>query len=113
MVTALVSTFSPFSPTVGSTLPQQMGESMIVLRTSLQVSIQFILSVQIEDTNSPSIAGFISTFSHFSPPQAHSLFMGVSIIPLRVLLLAFNQFLISMQIHSTNTPGIPKYKDPL
>ena len=46
MVIGFVSTFSPLSPSVGYT-PQPMGVSMITLWTSLQVSIEFIMSLQI------------------------------------------------------------------
>ena len=52
MVTGFVFTFSPFSlPPAGSTTPQQMEGSIIAHQASSLVSIQFILSVQIGDTN--------------------------------------------------------------
>jgi hypothetical protein len=95
---------SPFSPPVGYTPLQPMGVSMIALRTSLQVSIQFIMSLQIQDTNLSFYRRFyFHIFALFTPagPTPHWS-VGVSIIHLRTSLLAFNQFLLFTQIHNTN-----------
>jgi hypothetical protein len=97
--------FLPFSlPPAGSTPPQQMEGSIITLQTSLLVSIWFIISVQIEDTNLSLLLWVL--FSHFHPfhPLQAPLIdgWGGSIIPLRMSLAVFNRFIISIQIHDTN-----------
>jgi hypothetical protein len=75
---------------------------MIALRKSLRVSIQFILSVQIEETNLSFYCRFyFHIFALFTPCRPHSSLMGVSIIPPCTSLLAFNRFLIFIQIHNT------------
>ena len=70
MVTGFVFTFSPFSlPPAGSTTPQQIEGSIIAHQASSLVSIQFILSVQIGDTNlSLLLHVLFSQFHPFHPP---------------------------------------------
>jgi hypothetical protein len=104
MVTGLVSLFRLFHTLWALLIPNRWGNPLSLFGNPYWYLFGSLYLLNLRILTYPSVAGFIFTFSPFSPsagPIPH-WWVAESIIPLQASLWVFNQFIISIKTHNTN-----------